>query len=376
MPKALRQLVNPASPLPRVRPAPRVALVSGFWGQNIGNAFFNIGGKWILQQVFGEDDVDFVQDQPGYRTFHRQASGNPPNDFNLLRFLDVDYVVLQGPMLTQTFSALWRDAFHEYRRRGTRVILLGAALFKFTREEIAAAREFLREYPPAIISTRDHDSYEAIKDCAPFTYSGIDSGFFAPKVYTPFRLACPDYVVLNFDRFPEPDVRLDDAGAAADHTFEALGMQWRLRIPRLQQRISLMGKWQAYFGWMLDCRPLPTTLGAYAVIRPEHRFNPHITWKIYRHPNAIASDEPFTYFTVYSGSSLTLSDRVHACVATLAYGKPAMLFTPTPRARLFDRLGLRDIRRRPVTLDAQRLEEERQNELAFLSDAVTALRRS
>jgi len=44
----------------------RVALVSGGWGQNIGNAFFNIGGKRILEEVFAKHRVEFIQDQPGY----------------------------------------------------------------------------------------------------------------------------------------------------------------------------------------------------------------------------------------------------------------------------------------------------------------------
>lgn len=47
----------------------KVALVSGFWGQNIGNAFINIGGKRMLEDVFPEHRVEFVQDQPGYRIF-------------------------------------------------------------------------------------------------------------------------------------------------------------------------------------------------------------------------------------------------------------------------------------------------------------------
>ena len=53
---------------------PRVALVSGFWGQNIGNAFFNLGGHWVLRQIFGDTQIAFIQDQPGYRTFHRQKT--------------------------------------------------------------------------------------------------------------------------------------------------------------------------------------------------------------------------------------------------------------------------------------------------------------
>jgi hypothetical protein len=123
-------------------------------------------------------------------------------------------------------------------------------------------------------------------------------------------------------------------------------------------------------GAMLDFRRLPSKIDDYLILRTHHRFNPHITWKIYSQPNAVASDEPFTYFTVYAGSEMTLSDRVHACVATLTYGKPAMLYHPTPRARLFERLDLSSIRQGPVSLNQDRLEEERQAELDFLRSAI------
>jgi hypothetical protein len=353
---------------------PRIALVSGFWGQNIGNAFFNIGGKWILQEVFPEHDVDFIQDQPGLRTFHKQSTGNPKNDIGLLQYLKVDYIVLQGPMLTASFRALWERTFAALTRRGTRIILLGAAMFKYTDEEVEVNRHFLREYPPFLMSTRDHYTYQAFKDTCPHVYSGIDSAFFCPKVYTPFELALKPYVTINFDRFPEPDftVSARSLEGTFDKQIQALGCHWGMRIPRLQMRFSLKGKAWAYIGALFDRRRLPAEIAGYTVVRPEHRFNPHVTWKIYRQPNAVASDEPFTYFTVYAGTSLTLADRVHACVATLAYGKPAMLFTPSPRARLFERLGLGAIRERPVRLDPERLEEERQSELHFLKAAVAS----
>lgn len=106
------------------------------------------------------------------------------------------------------------------------------------------------------------------------------------------------------------------------------------------------------------------------ILRPEHRFNPHVTWKIYKQINAVASDEPFTYFNVYAHTVLTLSDRVHACVATLAYGNPAMLFTPSLRSALFDRLGLSEIRQRPVVLDPAQLRLEKDREMEFLRAAV------
>ena len=95
-----------------------------------------------------------------------------------------------------------------------------------------------------------------------------------------------------------------------------------------------------------------------------------ISWKIYRHPNGICSDEAFTYCALYAGSRLTLSDRVHACVAIVAYGRPAMLFSRSPRARLFERLGLADIRKRPVQLASALRQELIASEIEFLRSSL------
>lgn len=350
-------------------------MVYGFWGQNIGNAFFNIGGRWIAEQLF-PGQVAEILDQPGYRTFNRKSKGNPAKDFGLLSKIDVDYLILQGPMLTSTFRTLWEPTFKALRARGTKIILLSAAFFQYSEKEIADATGFLKEYPPHIISTRDGDSYSHIQGLAPYTYSGIDSAFFAPKAYTPVRFDTRPYICLNFDQYPEPNLVVQENGAnppkSYDRQFTALNRQWYATQPGFINRFAGRGQWQCYLAALMDFRKLPNEIGGFEVIRTDHRFNPHITWKVYQHPNAVASDEPFTYFSLYAGTQLTLSDRVHACVATLAYGNPAMLYHPTPRARLFARVGLGEIRERPMTLDQAYLEQERMNEIKFLKDAVNA----
>lgn len=354
------------------RSAPRVALVSGFWGQNVGNAFFNIGGKWILEQVFGRGEVEFIQDQPGYRTFHNQHKGNPKNDVEFLRLLDIDYIVLQGPLLTTGFAHLWGPTFRELTQRGTKIILLGAAFFKFREAEFEAAKAVLEAYKPALISTRDSESFKELSswNLGIPLYDGLDSAFFAPKAYTPFKVASEKYYAFNFDRYPEPTITLGAQDPDADFSFEADGAHWNLTTPQLPSRLAHRSKVQAYLGHLLDRRKLPAELNGRLVIRPEHRTNPHMTYKIYQHPNAICSDEPWTYFTIYANSALTLADRVHACVATLAYGNPAMLFTPSPRAHLFARVGAEDIKQRPVRLDTDRLETERVKEVEWLRAQV------
>ena len=346
---------------------PRVALVSGFWGQNIGNAFFNVGGKWILDQLFGPENVAYIQDQPGYRTFHDGMKGNPERDFGLLSRLDVDYLVLQGPVLTQSMAALWGPTLRALQSRGTKILLIGAAFFKFTDAEITAARSFVESFRPHLVSTRDSRSFQVIKgwDLKSPIYDGLDSAFFIQRAVTPVRVV-DDYYAFNFDRYPEPNVKLVEEGDPVA-AFSADGVGWALNVPTMVSKLAHRSKVQAYLGHAIDRRSLPSMINGRWIVRPEHRFNPHMTRKIYQHPNAVASDEPWTYFTLYANSRLTLADRVHACVATLAYGNPAMLFTPSPRAALFERLGLGHIKRQPVSLNADRLEQEQESQHSWWS---------
>jgi hypothetical protein len=191
----------------------KIAVVSGFWGQNIGNAFFNVGGKWLMEQAVPDADCIWFQDQPGYRTFHDQATGNPPNHADLIAALDVDYVVLQGPMLTDRFRALWESTFRRLRERGTGIVLLSAGLFKYTDAEIRAARSFLEDYPPQMLTTRDSETFRHFKDVCELSYDGIESALCAPDAFRVPRLHIPPSVAVCFDRYPEPDF-IVDANAA------------------------------------------------------------------------------------------------------------------------------------------------------------------
>jgi hypothetical protein len=350
----------------------RVALVSGFWGQNIGNAFFNIGGQWLLRNVFEGADIEFILDAPAYRTFNDKSKGNPKNDWNLLKRLNIDFLVLQGPLFTADFPVIWRETFKELKKNGSKILIVSAGLFRYTDEEISINREFLlKEVRPALLSTRDFETYEAFKDCSEFSYAGIDSAFYAPEAYKPFELKTAPFITVNYDRFPEPNIQssISKPFSKGDTDFEILGKHWQLKYPKILELMSSRGKVESYISSMLDFRRMPETIDGYEIVRPEHRFNPHITWKIYKNPNDMASDEPWTYFTLYSNTSLTISDRVHACVATLAFGKPAILYKHTKRAYLFDRVGLGDIGNRALSLDPIYLKQEKDKQMNFFRTA-------
>jgi polysaccharide pyruvyl transferase len=374
-----RNLHSPFDPWPRPSLPKRVALVYGGGGQNVGNAFFCEGGKWILEQVFGEGAIGLVQTPPAYWTFRDQRKGNPRNAFPLLANLDVDFLVLQGPLFTRTFKTIWRKTLLQLRERGGQLVLLGCAFHGYDREEADLAEGFLREVDPLAVVTRDTATYRSAAGWGLNCHNGVDSAFALPHAYHPPVIRIDgEYIAMTFDRYPEPSffqgtARTPEGEPTAFNLERELrfdGEAWHFAQPKLQEWFSNQGKWQAYLGARLDRRLMSSSLGRFQVIRPEHRYNPHVSWKIYRQPNGIVSDEPFTYLAVYAGAALTLSDRVHACVATLAYEKPAMLFTPSRRSHLFERIGLADIRKRPVTLPAALRDELLSEEIDFLKKSL------
>jgi len=103
-------------------------LVYGYWGQNIGNAFFNIGGKWLLEQLLGANNVFLIADHPAYRTFYPQLRGNPRKALNLLEYVDTEYLVAQGPLFSSSFPSIWGPTLERLIRRGIQVIFIGSAL--------------------------------------------------------------------------------------------------------------------------------------------------------------------------------------------------------------------------------------------------------
>ena len=113
------------------------------------------------------------------------------------------------------------------------------------------------------------------------------------------------------------------------------------------------------------------SIGQYKVIRTDQRFHPHYRNKIYRQNNSFCADLPYGYLNLYANATLTLSDRVHACAATLAFGNSAMLFVNTDRLGLLGRVGAEGITVHPVQLDLNLLADEKSRMVAWLEKTMT-----
>lgn len=341
-----------------------IGFVGGFWSTNIGNSFFNLGAEHILRKVFPEDNVVMIADQPGYWTFWNKKKGNPKNALDLIGSYDLDYLFLLGPCLTTTFGSIWKESLRKLYSRGTRVGIISAGQMKYSEEEIYSAKQVLKEFPPFLISTRDKRTYENFAQVCPNTYCGIDAAFFVSDVYEPVKINIGKFLVMNFDKLPEPYlIESKDSG-----TLEIDNTRFQLKFPKLRK---WLGDKSDAFSYLLSFLPERTKdglFGEYTIVRTNNRYNPMFVRRVYKYPNSFASDVPYSYLNLHSNAAMTITDRVHSCVASIVYGKPAMLFKKTGRSGLLDRVGAQEIQSRPVTIDLHELDLEKGKMMSFLKE--------
>ena len=347
----------------------KITLVNGFWGQNIGNSFFNFGGTELLKSLAGNESVSCVYDHPNYRTFARRQSSFPKNFLNYFENLRTDFLVLQGPIFSSSFPILWNNILPVLKRRGVKIVFLSSSFFRHNTEEISLVRNFLTFLKPYAVCTRDSETYSALKNFVNNIHDGIDTSFFVPDFYDPVDLNLGNYVTFTFDRFHEP-LTTFNSRTGLPVSEEDLS-SFRIIYPTFLNFFSSKNKWLGYISSLLDFRSLPDSFGDFKIVRPHHRYTPYIPFRALKRSNAFVSDEPYTYFSLYKNSSFTFSDRVHACAITLAFGKPAMLHEHTKRSLLLKRVGAVEIEKRPASVNSLFLKTEKENMIRFLKNVFS-----
>lgn len=350
-----------------------VAVVFGDWSRNIGNAFFQLGAEWILTQIFPKAQITIISDQPGYPSYWNPKGGNPENYLDMTALIEPDYLCLVGPVFRPEIEKIWSKTMENIYGK-TKLILIGVAAMDYQSQNIKIYRDFLRRFPPFVLASRDSETFEQLGDLAEHAYDGIDLGFFLPEVYQPAssNLGAP-FIALNFDKLPEPAIYLGGQSESTfemkhplDQTFEFGGRQWSVRFPPLRTNLALQSRYAMFLEGTLFRGSLITRLEGLNVVRTDHRPHPMIPRKTYRYPNMLVNDTPYPFIEIYSKAELVLSNRMHACVVATAYGRPSMLFSESPRIRLLERVGLNEIRKRPMTIDQDYLSEERSKLKDFL----------
>jgi hypothetical protein len=295
--------------------------------------------------------------------------------------MDTDLLVLMGPMFRPETQKIWGDSLEKLLNRGTKLVLLGVAAMKYEKEHIASYRRFLKKYPPVILTSRDTETYKQLGDLAKFAYDGIDFAFFLPEIYQPVGFVSDvERVVLNFDKIPEPEIRINvpfhnkvSPKNSLNAQFNFNSETWFLKFPKYRTKLASRSRQLMFLEGFLFRDKSLKKIGQYEVIRTDHRPHPMISRKTYRSKNMFTNDTPYPYLEIYSQGVLTLSNRIHACVAAISYGKPAMLFSSSPRVRMLERLGLKDIINHPVYVDTNVLRREKEKLIVFLQEHLAKI---
>jgi len=367
-------------PLPGHKPI-TVAIPIG-WSTNIGNAFFAEGIKYVLERAIPNCRAVLLTDQAAFLNLMpgRNYRHEPPNSLRYLDHIRPDYVVVAGSCLTEQFPRIWGESFRRLYQAGTKVLLIGAGHYDYSARESQLCRDLLKQYPPHVFISRDHRTYEGFHDLSKHSYDGIDCSYFVPEVFEPIKTDLPPYIILNFDKTPEPSIQVSANGAsplsgspspATSHSvrFDFGGHEWLLQFPRIRLKLSrLLDKGYAFAVGPLGLHGTrQRQAGEMMIVRTDHALNPLMLRRIFRGPNAFAGDLPYTYYNLYGQTELTLTDRIHAALVTLSYGRPAMLISRSGRASIIERVGGGDVTRRPTQLDMDVLSREKQRMIDFLS---------
>jgi hypothetical protein len=311
----------------------------GAWPQNIGNAFFDLGALAIIKKIAPNATI--------YRTggsvhwmFNasakknesrvvrklRKVTNNPiprnPNSVEIGQVAELDLLVFAGMSMCEEFVLNNGKTFIEASKRGIPVLLLGTGGSLYNERDTRVFSDFVNSLCKTAVITRDDDTYNLFKTNLKNIHSGIDCAFFLPDYYTPPKLVLPDYNVECFDEFLDTTVT---------HT------EGRL------------------------------------VVRAHHDMWGPLRNEYINKPMTLVSDIPEDYLTIYAQSKITYSDRVHACVATLAYGNEAQLYSQTPRKALFSKVGLPDITKKVCKLNKDMFAELKENQIHLAKKSLDFL---
>lgn len=355
----------------------RVAYCTGFWCTNIGNGFFSLGVEYVLKKVLGSENVTVVSDYQTYTTGYGKRLYPDKRQLEYIKHLDVDYIVLAGPVISRYFLLLWKDILLALKQRGIGYMILSAGTMKLDKDSREAVKAFFKECPPFILSSRDSSVYEEFGQYATHAYDGICFSFFVSDLYAPSKMSgLGDYIVCNFDKIGEPEIWLDHGDErASDQTFVFDGSDYKVAYPKLLTKaMATTDRFTDALIYALSILPAPKRadeIGRYKVIRTDQRFHPHYRSKIYSQNNSFCADLPYGYLNLYANAKLTLSDRVHACAATLAFGNNAMLFVNTDRLGLLGRVGAEGITKHPVKIDVEYLASEKCKMVEWLKTVLS-----
>lgn len=295
----------------------RIVYYGGAWPTNIGNAFIDIGSIHSLKLAVQEAKVYHASQLP--RWMHSGRPINMDAVVDMAESMEVDFVVVSGMVFCSEFMRIQGPILKRMSSRGVKVIFNGCGGATYDEKEREDFRNFLKTINVAGMISRDLASFENYENFSSESYSGIDCAFFLPEAFSPAKLLLGNYVVSTFDDSEEPE------------------LEEKCRIIRAHHSISEL---------LSPCRVLNTRIGGAFRVKKE---------KSLEERGLVVSDLPSDYLNLYANADAVYTDRVHAAIAALAFGKLAKLYSKSPRTQLFESVGASAVTKKLTSLDTDEL---------------------
>jgi len=319
----------------------KILFYAGGWPTNIGNSFIDHCSIYIIKTVAPNANLYFASELP--RWFYKVNQKNMNNSLDLAELMEIDFLVVSGMVLCDEFIELEGPIIKKLSDQGVKIIFNGCGGSKYTQIEVDNFKRFIECVNISGFISRDEVTYNNYKDCFPRSHNGIDCAFFLSKVFNPAPLKIKDYVVYNFDHMEEPKIEEHNKKIIRTH----------------HSCYKFFPKTYTAGGIHLF---LSTRMPFIKIIK--HNTNN----RYFKYKDTLISDITDDYLNLYANSYSVYSDRVHACIATLSFGKSARLYSSTPRSYIFDRVGCGEIRDKLVKLDMDKLNIEQEKHIAFLGE--------
>ena len=309
------------------------------WPINIGNAFIDMGAAYQIRQAVPEAQLYIASEMPKWICWVNNVDMKQAVD--VAELIETDFLVVAGMTLCDEFIEVQGPVLRSMASRGVKIVFLGASLSLYTPDEIERFKRFLAEIKPYGFISRDRISFSHFKDLSR-SHDGIDCAFFVREAFAPATLTLKDFVIYNFDVMEEPEI--EDHGKKILRTQHACFEVLPNSFDRSRKTYALKAR------------------------SPFIEKNDRAVRKFYSRPDMMISDIPDDYLHLFANTSATYSDRVHACIPTLSFGNSARLYTTSPRATLFERAGVGEIRNKLVKVDQQKLNADKTTQISFLRD--------
>jgi len=336
-----------------------ICYFSSSFFENIGNAFIDIGSILSISKCIKDNNYDYrliqtsmspcmlysfsTQLKIPFKLFWRICGEKLSltfletkthylkhcNIFNLAEHIRPDIFIISGCTFTVFFFKIYGNILNKLKEKNVKLIFYGCGGNTYSDFEIEFVSKWLDTLQPYAIITRDKIAFKKYRGFAERCFNGIDCGFFVG--YLPLKGVHFDfapYVVLTFDKFKNKVIE----------------------------------------------EKLIKDLSNYTVIRATHV--PHPDKTIFPFPKkdyqvTLISENPYDYLLLYANAERVYSDRIHACVASLAFGVPCKLYNDSPRITIFSKVAR--ISNENLFLPVKRLHKYQLKQLNYLSQLFSEI---